>query len=63
MSYLNGTTVTSLVFGQTLAVGETAYNCNWHERSTYFRRLLLTVLIRAQKPVQITLGKLLPLSF
>ncbi|KDR11958.1 hypothetical protein L798_13611 [Zootermopsis nevadensis] len=27
-----------------------------------FRRLILTVLIRAQKPLQVTLGKLLPLS-
>lgn len=47
---------------QSLAVGQTAYNCAWYERSTHFRRLLLTVLTRAQKPSYITLGKLIPLS-
>ncbi|XP_021933696.1 odorant receptor 49b-like, partial [Zootermopsis nevadensis] len=50
------------IINQSLAVGQTAYNCAWFQRSMTFRRLILTVLIRAQKPLQVTLGKLLPLS-
>ena len=43
-------------------MGQAAYNCMWYEQSTDFKRLVLTVLVVAQKPVHITLGKIMALS-
>jgi hypothetical protein len=39
-----------------VAVGDSAYDCLWYERSTRFKRLLLMVLLRAQTPIHMNAG-------
>ncbi|PNF32430.1 hypothetical protein B7P43_G04894 [Cryptotermes secundus] len=52
-----------VVVSESTAVGDTAYNCLWYERSTRFKRLLLMVMLRAQKPIHINCGPLWVCSF
>jgi hypothetical protein len=61
-TFWNWCVKTCVVWLQSLAVGQAAYNCMWYERSTDFKRLVLTVLAGAQKPIHITLGKIMPVS-
>jgi hypothetical protein len=43
---------------QSAAVADSAYNCLWYEHSTQFKKLLLMVILRAQNPVKMSVGKL-----
>jgi gustatory receptor len=37
-----------------LSVAEGAYNCNWLNGNIKFQKMILTVMIRAQKPQELT---------
>jgi len=34
------------------------YGCTWYDRSESFKRKILQVIVRAQRPVRLTAGKL-----
>jgi hypothetical protein len=39
-------------------VGDAAYNCHWYKRTKRFKRHILLILIRAQKPLYLSAGAL-----
>lgn len=44
-------------------VSEAAYNSDWHICGcTKYRRMLLLLMVRAQRPVYVAAGKFIPLS-
>ncbi|XP_069702881.1 odorant receptor 10-like [Periplaneta americana] len=43
---------------KSLNVQKAVYNCEWYERSQGFKKLVLMVITRTQRPVQFTAGKL-----
>jgi hypothetical protein len=47
---------------QSTAVADAAYSVQWYNHSTKFKKLLLMVIMRAQRPSLIQLGPTFPLT-
>jgi hypothetical protein len=47
---------------QSLAVGDAAYNCHWYERTNIFKRYIILILVRSQKPLHLSAGALWKLT-
>ena len=43
---------------QSMEVHHALYGCTWYDRSESFKRTMLLVIRRAQRPVRLTAGKL-----
>ena len=43
---------------QSVEVHQALYGCTWYGRSESFKRTMLQVIVRAQRPVSLTAGKL-----
>ncbi|XP_021933716.1 odorant receptor 45b-like, partial [Zootermopsis nevadensis] len=41
---------------ESLAVGDAAYSCHWYKRTNRFKRHILLILVRAQKPLYFSAG-------
>ncbi|PSN48875.1 Odorant receptor 34 [Blattella germanica] len=47
---------------QSVQAEKAVYNCQWYERSQRFKKMVLTVIMRGQKPIALTAGSLYVLS-
>lgn len=47
---------------QSLAVADAAYSCQWYKRTNGFKRHILLILVRTQKPLYLSAGALWKLT-
>ncbi|XP_036336876.1 odorant receptor 30a-like [Rhagoletis pomonella] len=47
---------------ESLNIANAAYNTNWMQRSTEFRKCIVLIIARSQRPLQLTAGGLKPLT-
>lgn len=45
-----------------MGVADSAYNCNWYSTDKCFKKLLIILIARSQKPVEVTAGKFAAIS-
>jgi hypothetical protein len=50
------------LFPQSLSVHEASYRCGWYNRTELFKRTLLLLIMRSQKPVKFNAGKFFVVS-
>jgi hypothetical protein len=50
------------LFPQSLSVQQASFRCGWYTRTPRFKRILLLLIMRSQKPVKFNAGKFFVVS-